>query len=432
MLNILKSLIAIVTLGCFLTACGSSNNPPPAPTAEVATATRSSNSESRELIIWGGDPLIKAEFEKKYPDIKVTMVDKGWDQELYQNLINAIQLGTPPDLVIGESYFQTLAAAGQVMPIDDVMADIKADLIPGTYKGAEYNGQVHGLAFFTGVFGLERNCDVIKQAGLDCDTPPTTWDELLTQVKTITEKGAGKYHGFSLQGPVGPTTGGIFRMSVFLNQADALICRNNCAEPFFNNPKTIPVLEFLRQLNQYTPPGLTTNREEGQVYTPLFEGKSAYQIAGSWHPKWAKDTGCKDCRYSTVPIPTGGHEAGVVVGNVIYAIPTQAQHPEWAKNWLKVMVSAAVQEQLFATSGRLPTTRSALTKLRPTVDSATQLFIDELLNNASLAVLPQWKQEPLKTWKVYNDQVLMPVLTTKQPIQEIIEQAQVQAEKIGP
>jgi multiple sugar transport system substrate-binding protein len=310
-------------------------------------------------------------------------------------------------------------------------AEIKADLIPGTYKGAEYDGKIYGLAFFTGVFGLERNCEVIKQAGLDCDNPPKSWDELLAQVKTITEKGAGKYYGFSLQGPIGYSTGSVMRVSVFLNQLDALICQNNCTEPFFDNPKTVPVLEFIRQLNQYTPPGLTLNPEEGQVYTPLFEGKSAYQIAGSWHPKWAKDTGCKDCRYSTVPIPTGGHAASLVVGNVIYAIPMQAQHPELAKEWLRLMVSAKVQDQLFVTSGRLPATRSALTKLRPTVDSATQLFIDELLNNPNLTVLPQWK-DPLKTWKVYNDQVLLPVLTTNRPIQEIIDQAQVQANKIGP
>ncbi len=389
------------------------------------------SSEEIELVVWTGDysVYLKDQFEKEHPHVTVKLYDMGWDQDLYQNLLNAVRIGAVPDVVIGESYVQQLAAAGHLLSLDDAMAALKDTLIPGTYKGAEYQGNIYGVAAFTGIFGFERNCQVISAAGLACDKTPQTWVELLEYAKMITEKGNGEYFGYSLQGPVGPTTGSVFRISVYLNQAGASICRHNCTEPYFNNPKSAPVLAFLRQLNQYTPPGLTANPDEGQVYTPLFEGKSAYQIAGSWHPGWAREAGCEDCRYSPVPVPEGGHPANMVVGNVIFSALKQTKHPDLAVEWLKLVLRSDMQDLVYPQLGRLPSTRGALTRLRPKVDSATQVFIDELLHNPELNGLPQWRQEPLKVWKVYNT-MLADVLSTERPLQEIMDEAQAAAEKI--
>ncbi len=428
------SLLIVVTL--YLAGC--STTPAVTPTKVVEATkvveTQPDSNESIELVVWTGkfgDYLKeqKEQFEKEHPNVKVRFDDMGWDQELYQNVLNAVKIGTVPDVIVGESYVQQLATAGHLLPVDEAIASLKADMIPGTYKGAEYEGKIYGVSNFTGVFGLERNCKVITEAGLDCNKPPQTWDELLAQAKTITEKGQGKFYGYSLQGTKGFPTAGVFRMSVYFNQADGVICQNNCTEPYFNNPKTLPVLEFLRQLNQYTPPGLTTTADEGQVYTALFEGKSAYQIAGSWHPDWAKKAGCQDCRYSAIPIPSGGHAANIIVGNVIYSVMKQSKQPDLAMEWIKLVARPDMQDLVFPMSGRLPSTRSALTKLRPTADAATQAFIDELLNNPALTVLPQW-QEPPKTWKIYNE-LLDKVLNSDQPIQKLMDDAQTAAESLG-
>jgi ABC-type glycerol-3-phosphate transport system substrate-binding protein len=118
-----KYFVTVIVFVLFLTACGSSTTPTVSPTTEVVKAEVTPDSKDNELVVWRGEPLVKEQFEKKHPNVKITMMDKGWDQELYQNLINAIQLGTPPDVAAGESYFQTMAAAGQVMPIDDVRRD---------------------------------------------------------------------------------------------------------------------------------------------------------------------------------------------------------------------------------------------------------------------------------------------------------------------
>jgi len=367
--------------------------------------------------------MAKDQFEKEHPGVTVVLEDHGWDEVLRQNLTNALLGGTAPDVIVGENFFQQYAALDALIPLDDRLFDIKENLIPGTYQAAVYNGKIYGLAAMTGVFGFERNCEVIQDAGLNCDNPPQTWDDLLQQAKTITDKGAGNYYGYTLQGPVGFSVGGIFRVAVYLAQADASLCKDDCKEPFFDNPKAVPVLKFLRELNKSTPPGLTFNADEAQVYTQLFQNKSAYQIAGSWHTNWAKENKCPDCRYSPVPTPKDGHPASVIVGNVIYAVLKESKHPDLAAEWITFLQRDAFQDLIYPTVGRLPATRSALTKLKPNVSEADQAFIDVMLNSEDLQVLPQWQKNPQLIWTAYND-MLTKLFTTDTPVEQLMDEAQ--------
>lgn len=420
----------------------------PSPTSTSTTPeTAPTTDEPIEIVVWGEyftydamsqDPenagiyglYLKEQFEKEHPGVTVNIEYHGWDETLRQNLFNALLAGTAPDIVVGENYFQNFAELGALVPLDDIIGDIEADLIPGTYKAAEYNGRIYGLSAFTGVFGFERNCAVIEAAGLNCDQPPQTWDDLLSEARQITSQGNGEYYGFTLQGPSeSSSVGGIFRTAVFLAQASAPMCQDNCTYPYFNNPQVIPVMKFLRNIYGYTPPGLAFNPHEGQVYEQLFLGLSAYQVAGSWHPEWARTTGCQDCRYSPVPIPEGGQQASVIVGNVIYAVLTQSKHPELAAEWVKFVAREDVQEKVYPALGRLPSTYSALRKLRPTVSAAEQAFIDQLLETPNLEILPQWRKEPQMLWQIYND-MLTKILTTSRPVEDIMNEAQQAAEEV--
>lgn len=447
-----KALALTFVIVLLVTAC-TAPAAPSAPAEQPAAAEQPAESEAQpaeaeqiELVVWAegntvdtittdpegqgkyGQYLIDT-FQAENPGVTVKLEFHGWDEELRQNLVTAMLGNTAPDIVVGENFFQQYAELGSLVPLDDVITDIKDNLIPGTYAAAVHQDQIYGLSAFTGVFGFERNCAVIEAAGLDCETPPATWDELLAQAQQITEAGGGEYYGYTLQGPVGFSVGGIFRIAVYLAQAGALMCKDDCTYPYFNNPDAVPVMQFLREINKYTPPGLTFDTDEGRVYSQLFNGLSAYQIAGSWHVNWAQQSGCEDCRYSSVPIPVGGKPASVIVGNVIYAVLKESDHPDVAAEFIKFMVRDDVQDMVYPTLGRLPSTRSALEKLRPSVDPATQAYIDELLNNPNLVVLPQWRKEPQKLWQIYND-MLTEVLTTDTPVEDLMDQAQQKADDV--
>ncbi len=453
----MKNVKRIRLLPCFLigavlwmAGCATQMNAPerPLPTDAVPTAVPTNTAaQPAELVVWAEfftansmstDPdgagkyglYLKEQFEKEHPGVTVRIESHGWDETLRQNLFNALLAGTAPDIVVGENYFQQFAELGALLPLDDTIAEVKSNLIPGTYKAAMYDGRIYGLSAFTGVFGFERNCAVVEAAGLDCNQPPQTWAELLDEARQINEAGHGAYYGFTLQGPSeSSSVGGIFRTAVFLAQANAPMCQDDCTYPYFNNPDAVPVMEFLRAIYAFTPPGLAFNPHEGQVYEQLFHGLSAYQVAGSWHPEWARTTGCQDCRYSGVPLPDGGRQANIIVGNVIYAVLSQSKQPELAAEWVKFLTREDVQELVYPSLGRLPSTYSALQKLRPDVSPAEQTFIDQLLQTPNLEILPQWRKDPQQLWAIYN-QMLTDVLTTDRPVSEIMDEAQKKAEEI--
>lgn len=403
----------------------------PTPTGTRADMLQDDNT----FIVWGPsglelDEYIIETFQARHPELDIVVTDQGWDEALRQNLQNAILMGRPPDVVIGENYFRVFAAQGDLLPLDDILEKYADDIIPATYAGAVYEGSVYAIPMFTGVFAFERNCLVIEAAGLDCDNPPQYWDELLAEAATIRDVGAGEYFGYTLQGPGGTAVGSAFRIAVYQAQLDALPCADEaCTIPRFDDPAAIPVYEMLRELVTYAPPGLIDNTNEGEVYVTLFRGLSAYQIAGSWHVGWAKDAGCTTCRYSAIPVPRDGRPANLLVGNVLYAAPSKSPHPELAKEWLELLISAEVQERVFTQLGRLPVRRSVLSTIQATVDPATATFIDELLYNEDLTILPQWEKNPRETWAIYNN-LLTAVLKTDRPIPEIMEEAQAALEEM--
>lgn len=435
--TILLGIMALVLSACVA---------PAAPAAPAAADGAASSEDAIEIVVWAegntvntieSDPegqgkygkYIIEKFEEEHPGVKIKLEYHGWDEELRQNLVTALLANNAPDIVVGENFFQQYAELGSLIPLDDVLVDIKENLIGGTYAAGVYKDQIYGLSAFTGVFGFERNCAVIEKAGLNCDEVPATWDDLLAQAEQITKAGNGEYYGYTLQGPVGFSVGGIFRVAVYLAQAAAPMCKDDCTYPHFNNPDAAPVMQFLREINRSTPPGLTFDPDEGRVYTQLFNGLSAYQIAGSWHVGWAKSSNCADCRYSSVPIPSDGQGASIIVGNVMYAVLKESKHPDIAADWIKFLARDDVQDLVYPTLGRLPSTRSALEKLRPTVDDATGAFIDQLLNNPELGILPQWRKDPQKLWQIYND-MLTEVLTTEEDVQAIMDRAQQKADEV--
>jgi len=207
------------------------------------------------------------------------------DEVLRQNLVTALLGGTAPDIIVGESFIQPYARMGAHLPLDEALeeAGVKDNLIPGVHVNAVADGKLYGISMFTGVFAFESNAQVVEKAGLDPKDWPTTWSQLLERCAAITQAGKDQFYGYTLQGPVGFLVGGIMRFNVYGCMAGAPMCKNDCQDPYFDDPKLEKVLAFLRELNRYTPPGLTWNPDEAQVYSQLHAGVSAYQIGANWH-----------------------------------------------------------------------------------------------------------------------------------------------------
>ena len=220
----------------------------------------------------------------------------------------------------------------------------------------------------------------------------------------------------------------MFRLAVYMQQLGVTL--NKADDPFtpnFDDPKGFPVWEFVRKILPYTPEGLVFEADEGKVYSQLFAGKSALQMAGSWHVGWAKDSGLKNAIYGAVPIPDGGKPASYVVGNVIYGAMTASKVPDMARDWVVAAQDDSVQSIVFKSTGRLPSTKKAIESLLKdgTVDDATKQFAT-LLRDSDLGILPQWTKEPNKLNTIWND-LFTGVLTTQTPVDALAAEAQKKA-----
>jgi len=412
------------------------------PTAPAATSGGAAAPASApvELVGWtvhGMDPAnelykpyreaVLAHLNGKYPDATFTHMDMGWDEVLRQNLVTALLGGTAPDIIVGENYIQPYAEINAFLPMDDVITDVKEDLVPGTHAAAVYDGKIYGISQLSGCFAFERNPNVLEKVGLDPDAPPQTWNDLLEQAELITNAGNGEYYGYTLQGPVGFLIGGILRFAVYSKTAGADMAREDGKTPWFDNPKSEKVLTFLRDIHRFAPPGLSFNPDEGQVYSQLFQGVSAMQVCGSWHIKWAKDSGLENAKYSAIPIPDeDGVPATGVVGNVIVSVLSGSKHPEEALYFCRGFAEENVQDLVWPTLGRLPSKRSALERLKTDADEANAMFINLMLT-ADLGVLPQWRKDPQKLWGAYNE-MITELLTTDKPVLDLMGEAQVKAD----
>ena len=100
---------------------------------------------------------------------------------------------------------------------------------------SRYQGQTLALPITTNNLALFYNKDLFRAAGLDPDSPPTTWDELVEYGKKLT-KADGSIFGFEMYSQVDETGEGLtWNLQPYLWQAGADFLTDSYSRPGFNN-----------------------------------------------------------------------------------------------------------------------------------------------------------------------------------------------------
>ncbi|MYX45382.1 TIGR02234 family membrane protein [Streptomyces sp. SID89] len=135
-----------------------------------------------------------ADFEKKYPGTHVKWIDQP--AEGYADKISADAAGgTLPDVVnVSPDLAAPLAEAGLAMDLDKAAAQYKSEYLPGAWAGHQVPGLPGTYAFpwYLNTGPLFYNKALFKQAGLDADKPPKTYDELFADALQLAQKSGGK------------------------------------------------------------------------------------------------------------------------------------------------------------------------------------------------------------------------------------------------
>ncbi len=158
---------------------------------EVATLTIWQTYNDEESIVFRD---IVRRFEESHPGVTIDVVPVpfgGAEPKIQM----ALTTHTEPDIVrVDVAFLPKLARMNALAVLDEhVPASYRADILPVALKSCMYEGSLYGLPDQTNGLCLFYNRQLFREAGLDPDTPPSTWDELIEYGKRLTDKSKERY-----------------------------------------------------------------------------------------------------------------------------------------------------------------------------------------------------------------------------------------------
>jgi multiple sugar transport system substrate-binding protein len=183
---------SLVATGC---SKGSASNEgdAAAPAAKVDMAAELAKPAT--ITFWAWTPDIQSQvdlFMKKYPNIKVNLVNPGQGPPAYQKFRTALKGGGAPDVMQLEfSYINSYKITGDLLDLSPYGAnDIKKDFVEFAWNQVAEGDKVYAIPQDSGPMGMLYREDIFKQYGL---TVPKTWDEFAAQAKILNSKDPKKF-----------------------------------------------------------------------------------------------------------------------------------------------------------------------------------------------------------------------------------------------
>lgn len=198
-MNKLQKVFALICIGALTigaAGCGGSSTTAQNPSGKIKIEYWHVAAES-----FGGATVksLVEQFNKENPDIEV--VDK-YNPDMYkgltQNLQAAMASGNNPDVVqMGYSYLNYAAENLKYDNIEELIAQqapedktfLQDNFLPNVLALAQTSdGKQIGIPYSLSVPVLYYNPEIFKQAGLNPDQPPQTWQDVVKAAKAIKEK----------------------------------------------------------------------------------------------------------------------------------------------------------------------------------------------------------------------------------------------------
>ena len=237
-----------------------------------------------------GGPLTKVidgyarQFEKENPGIKVNPIYAGNYDDARIKALAALKAGqSAPLSVLFSIDIYELLEQDAILAWDDIAttADDKAWLkafYPALMMNGTYKGKVYGIPFQRSTIVLYWNKDAFKEAGLDPNKPPASWDEMTKMAQKLVKKDAAG--NVQRWGVMVPSTGYAYWMfQAFARQNGQDLMNRDGNRTNYAHPDVIGALDFwvsLGKKHKVMPEGTI---EWGTLRQAFTEGKTAMM----WH-----------------------------------------------------------------------------------------------------------------------------------------------------
>jgi multiple sugar transport system substrate-binding protein len=396
--------IAGIALAAGMTACGSSGASPSGSgssgTGTTASAIAAALQKPATLTLWAWAPQSKAivtAFEKKYPKVKVNLVNAGTGTTEYTKLQNAIKAGSgAPDIAQIEYYaLPQFALSGSLTDLDSFgLSSLKSQFSTAVWDGVNINGQLVGLPQDTGPMALFYNEKVFAKYHIPV---PVTWAEYVADARKLHTANPKEYITNDTGDP-GFTTSMIWSAGghpyATSGTKNVTINLQDAGSKEFASLWTPMITDGLvAPITSWTTPW----------YQGLSNGTIASLVTGAWMPV-DLETGVPAAKgeWRVAPMPewTAGQAATSENGGSSDAILKSSKNQLAAAGFLQYM-DEGPGAQISANDGDFPASNTILSSssfLGATSSYFGGQKINTVLSQAADTVLPGWTYLPFQVY----------------------------------
>lgn len=310
-------------------------------------------------------------FEAQNPDVKVNAIYAGNYDDTRIKSLAALEAGEPAQLAVMFSIdAYDLIEQDYIVAFDDLIDGAEDEAwLNGFYPALMANGQIEGktwgVPFQRSTIVAYYNKDMFRAAGLDAEKAPSSWEDLVSMGKTLTNNDA---YGLMI-----PSTGYPYWMFQALAiQNGKEVMSDDGASTYFNDEAVVETLDFWKSLSVehgIMPEGTV---EWGTLRQAFLEGKTAMMWHSTGNLTAVKNNAQFDFGVAKLPgnvrlgSPTGGgnfyvfkdatEEEQAAALNLIKFMTSPEQAAEWsiATGYMGVSPAAYETDALKAYAEAFP------------------------------------------------------------------------------
>jgi multiple sugar transport system substrate-binding protein len=364
--------IALVASGCSSSGGGSTKG---------ATLTYWASNQGTSLA--NDKAVLAPELAKftKQTGIKVNLEVIGWNN-LQTRINTATTSGVGPDVVnIGNTWAPYLSATGAFLPYDatNMKAIGGADKFVATAlaTGGEQGKTVTSVPLYGLAYGLYYNKKMFTAANL---TPPTTWEEMVSDAKALTKGGV---YGMGLE--AGSYTENVHFAFITAEQNGANLF-DSSGKPTFTSDGVVSGVQRYLDLMQTDKVVNTSNAQYTngtEASADFAKGKVAMIVnQDNAGPNLTADgMAASDYGVVAIPAPSGGQNVSSGIQGINLSIFKNTKNKDAALKFVKFMTSEATQGVLGKPYASIPVLKGVTPTF--TDDAAIAKTFSDIYNNAS-------------------------------------------------
>ncbi len=334
------------------------------------------------------EKLIK-EYETKHPNVRIDLVDLTWSDG-HEKIVVAFSTGTAPDIVeLGSDWIGEFARSGMLSDLTSFYDSNGLSLL--MWEPAMQDGRCYAVPWLLGTRVLYCNQDLRRIAGIENESPPATWSELLDDANRIDASG-DQYYGF---GSNSAERHRLYKKFLpFLWSNGGSILSDDHTACLIDRPEAVEALAYYVALSDAG----CMDTQQG-LDERFLAGEIGFIISGDWLlRRIAKATPDFEVAAATIPVLDTSHESVSFAGGEYLAVSSSSTRAAQALDFISYMTSPDADLRFCRAVGTpTPANIAAAERIADEADSLGRVFLRQI----STAKTPPFHQK----W-VYIEEII--------------------------